>query len=166
MNLEVTFRRSLDINVIPFQHANQIQFCIGQEEPSMFALGVSDHVMIAHRIADPVFGLAQRLHGATYVIDLQIRTPALGQHNVVMDIGLLRSALRAVLDEFDYSYLDEHPDFLNVVSTTERVAEHVANRVVGRIGLLALNDRPLPGSTVQVTVRESPVAYAAYERKL
>jgi len=132
----------------------------------MFTLGVSDHVMIAHRIADPVFGLAQRLHGATYAIDLQIRAPVLSRHNVVMDIGQLRSALRSVLDEFDYCNLDEHPDFVDIVSTTERVAEHVANRVVERIGLLAMDDRPLPGGTVQVTVRESPVAYAAYARKL
>ena len=132
----------------------------------MFTLGVSDHVMIAHRIADPVFGLAQRLHGATYAIDLQIRVPALSRHNVVMDIGRLRSALRAVLDEFDYCNLDEHPAFVGIVSTTERVAEHVANRVVERIAQLEIDERPVPGGTMQVTVRESPVAYAAYERKL
>lgn len=136
------------------------------EEPSMFTLGVSDHIMIAHRIADPAFGLAQRLHGATYAIDLQVRTPVLGRHHVVMDIGQLRTTLRAVLDEFDYSNLDEHPDFVGVVSTTERVAEHVANRVAERVAQLAMDDRPLPGSTVQVTARESPVAYAAYEREL
>jgi 6-pyruvoyltetrahydropterin/6-carboxytetrahydropterin synthase len=132
----------------------------------MFTLGVSDHVMVAHSIADPVFGPAQRLHGATYAIDLQIRVHTLNRHNVVMDIGILRAILRAILDQFDYSNLDDHPAFAGMISTTERVAEHVANRVVERIGQLEADRRPVSGGTVNVVVKESPVAYAGYERPL
>jgi 6-pyruvoyltetrahydropterin/6-carboxytetrahydropterin synthase len=132
----------------------------------MFTLGVSDHVMIAHSIADPVFGPAQRLHGATYSIDLQIRVPELNRHNVVMDIGLLRISLRTILDQFDYFNLDEHPAFAGMISTTERVAEYVANRVAERLAQLEIDQRPVPGGTVNVIVRESPVAYAGYERPL
>lgn len=132
----------------------------------MFTLGVSDHVMVAHTLADPVFGLAQRLHGATYAIDLQIRVTELGRHNVVMDIGVLRSTLRAVLDEFDYSNLDEHPAFSGIVSTTERVAEHIAARVAERIRGLAPDEMPEPGATLTVMARESPLAYAGYDCKL
>lgn len=132
----------------------------------MFTLGVSDHVMIAHSIADPVFGPAQRLHGATYTVDLLIRVQSLNTHNVVMDIGRLRQILRQVLDDIDYSNLDEHAAFAGRVSTTERVAEYVANRVTALLQALPSDGRPTAGGTLQVLLRESPVAYASYERNL
>jgi 6-pyruvoyltetrahydropterin/6-carboxytetrahydropterin synthase len=130
----------------------------------MFALGVSDHVMIAHSFADPFFGPAQRLHGATYAVDLEVRAATLGPHQVVMDIGAMRDLLRAVLAELDYRNLDEHRAFEGRLSTTERVAEHVANRAAERLAGLPADAAPVPGSSVRVVVRESPVAYAAYQR--
>src|ERR1700681_3531493 len=99
----------------------------------MFTLAVSDHVMIAHSFPDPFFGPAQRLHGATYAIDLEVRSPSLGPHDVVMDIGALRSLLRAVLVDFDYANLDEHAAFAEHMSTTERVAEYIADRAAERL---------------------------------
>lgn len=132
----------------------------------MFRLGVSDHIMIAHSIADPTFGPAQRLHGATYAIELELRAAQVGVHHVVMDIGLLRSTLRAVLDELDYGNLDDHPGFKNVASTTERVVEYIANRVAAAIHHLAAESQPPKDATLCVLARESPVAYAAYERPL
>ena len=130
----------------------------------MFALGVSDHVMIAHSFADPFFGPAQRLHGATYAVDLEVRAAGLGPHEVVMDIGAMRDLLRAVLAELDYRNLDEHVAFQDRLSTTERVAEHVANRAAERLARLPPGAAPVPGSSVRVVVRESPVAYASFER--
>jgi 6-pyruvoyltetrahydropterin/6-carboxytetrahydropterin synthase len=130
----------------------------------MFTLGVSDHVMIAHSFADPFFGPAQRLHGATYAIDLEVRAPALGPHHVVMDIGALRALLRTVLAELDYRSLDDHPAFPGRTSTTERVAEYIANQAAERLAQLAVDEAPVPGASVHVRVRESPLAYAAYER--
>lgn len=132
----------------------------------MFVLGVSDHVMIAHSFADPFFGPAQRLHGATYAVDLEVRAPSLGPHEVVMDIGALRGALRAILEELDYRNLDEHAAFEGRLSTTERVAEHIAGRAAVRLGQLPPDAAPPRGSSLRVVVRESPVAYAAYERTL
>lgn len=124
----------------------------------MFRLGVSDHVMIAHSFPDEFFGPAQRMHGATYGVEVEVRVPELGPHHVVMDIGLLRAVLRRVLDEIDYRNLDEHPAFAGLFSTTERVAEHVANRIAAELGERS--------GSLAVLVRESPVAYAAYERPL
>jgi 6-pyruvoyl-tetrahydropterin synthase len=132
----------------------------------MFTLGVSDHVMIAHSFADPFFGPAQRVHGATYAIDLEVRVTALGPHHVVMDIGALRDLLRAVLAEIDYRNLDQVPAFAGRMSTTERVAEYVADRAAERIARVEGGGAPAPGGSLRVVVRESPVAYAAYERLL
>jgi 6-pyruvoyltetrahydropterin/6-carboxytetrahydropterin synthase len=132
----------------------------------MFTLGVSDHVMIAHSFADPFFGPAQRLHGATYGIDLEIRAASLGVHEVVMDIGALRDLLRAILSELDYRNLDEHDAFAGRMSTTERVAQHVADRAAERIAGLGPDAAPVSGASVRVVARESPIAYAAYERAI
>jgi 6-pyruvoyl-tetrahydropterin synthase len=132
----------------------------------MFTLGVSDHVMIAHSFADPFFGPAQRMHGATYGIELEVRAASLGPHHVVMDIGALRALLRRVLDSLDYRNLDEHPAFPGRTSTTERVAEHVAGLVAEQIDALDADASPASGSSLRVVVRESPVAWVAFERPL
>jgi 6-pyruvoyltetrahydropterin/6-carboxytetrahydropterin synthase len=130
----------------------------------MFTLGVSDHVMIAHSFGDPFFGAAQRLHGATYAIDLEVRVSTLGPHHVVMDIGQLRAILRSALDEIDMRNLDEHEAFPQRTSTTERVAEWVAARAAEQIRRVTGDRAPSAGASVRVLVRESPVAYATYER--
>src|SRR3974390_755971 len=132
----------------------------------MFALGVSDHVMIAHSFADPFFGAAQRLHGATYAIDLEVRAPALGPHDVVMDIGALRALPRDGPAGLDYRNLDEESAFRGRSSTTERVAQYVADRAAECMRGLAAEAAPVHGSSLRVMVRESPVAYATYERGL
>jgi 6-pyruvoyl-tetrahydropterin synthase len=130
----------------------------------MFALGVSDHVMVAHSFPDPFFGPAQRLHGATYGVELEVKAPHLGPHQVVMDIGALRALLQGILEELDYRNLDEHPAFAGRFSTTEQVAEHVARRAAEALGQLEPEQAPAPGAMVRALVRESPVAYAAFER--
>ncbi|WP_437596467.1 6-pyruvoyl trahydropterin synthase family protein [Sorangium sp. So ce590] len=132
----------------------------------MFLLGVSDHVMIAHSFSDPFFGPATRMHGATYAIEVEIRAKALGPHHVVMDIGALHAALRRALDTIDYQNLDEHQAFPGRTSTTERVAEHVAGLLAADIAKLPADEAPHPGATLRVLVRESPSAYAGFERDL
>ena len=122
--------------------------------------------MIAHSFADPYFGPAQRLHGATYAIDVEVRASALNPHHVVMDIGALRSILRGVCEELDYRCLDDHPAFPEKTSTTERIAEHVATRVAEAVGTLARDAGPPSGASLRVVLRESPVAYASFERTL
>jgi len=132
----------------------------------MFSVGVSDHVMIAHSFADPTFGPAQRMHGATYAVEVEVRAPALNVHHVVMDIGAMRSILRGVLDTLDYSNLDEHPAFPGRTSTTERVAEHVAAEMAAKIAALPADAKATAGATMRVLLRESPVAWASFERAL
>lgn len=132
----------------------------------MFVLGVSDHVMIAHSFADPFFGPAQRLHGATYGVEIEVRAPRLNAHHVVMDIGALRSILREALATLDYSNLDDHPAFPGRTSTTERVAEHVTGLVAAAIRALPADAAPPAGGSLRVLLRESPVAWAAFEAPL
>ncbi len=129
----------------------------------MFSVGVSDHVMIAHSFADPTFGPAQRLHGATYAVETEVRAPALNVHHVVMDIGAMRSILRRTLDALDYSNLDDHAAFPGRTSTTERVAEYVAKELVTSFLALPEDARPTAGATLRVLLRESPVAFASFE---
>jgi len=132
----------------------------------MFSVGVSDHVMIAHSFADPTFGPAQRLHGATYAVEAEVRAPALNVHHVVMDIGAMRSILRKVLDDLDYRCLDDHPAFPNRTSTTERIAEHVAGELARAFAELPEDARATKGASLRVLLRESPVAFASFERPL
>jgi 6-pyruvoyltetrahydropterin/6-carboxytetrahydropterin synthase len=132
----------------------------------MFALGISDHIMIAHSFADPFFGPATRLHGATYTVEVEIRAKGLGPHHVIMDIGALHESLRRVLGALNYSNLDEHPAFPGRTSTTERVAEYLANALAEDIAKVPADAAPLPGSTLRVLLRESPTAYASFERLL
>ena len=132
----------------------------------MFSVGVSDHVMIAHSFADPTFGPAQRLHGATYAVEAEVRAPSLNVHHVVMDIGAMRSILRRTLDALDYSNLDDHPAFPGRTSTTERVAEYVAKQLAEAFVTLPEDARATAGATLRVLLRESPVAFASFERPL
>jgi 6-pyruvoyltetrahydropterin/6-carboxytetrahydropterin synthase len=132
----------------------------------MFSVGVSDHVMIAHSFADPTFGPAQRLHGATYAVEAEVRAPSLNAHHVVMDIGAMRTILRRVLDTLDYSNLDDHPAFPGRTSTTERVAQHVGNELAKAFLALPADAKATAGATLRVVLRESPVAFASFERAL
>jgi 6-pyruvoyltetrahydropterin/6-carboxytetrahydropterin synthase len=130
---------------------------------AMFSVGVSDHCMIAHSFADPFFGPAQRLHGATYAVEVEVRSPSLGVHHVVMDIGALGTIVGQAVRSLDYSNLDDHPAFPDRTSTTERVAEHLAHSVVIQIRTLPDDGRPIEPATLRVRLRESPTAWASYE---
>ncbi len=132
----------------------------------MFSLSVSDHIMVAHSFADPFFGPAQRLHGATYGVELTVRTPALGPHHVVMDIGAMRDILRRVLGALDYTNLDEHPAFPGRTSTTERLAEYLARSVAQEVAKLPHDAAPPAPAVLSLLLRESPVAWASYEMPL
>jgi len=125
----------------------------------MFSVTVRDHMMIAHSLSGEVFGPAQRLHGATYVVDASFRRETLDADGIVVDIGRAAEALRAVVGEFGYRNLDDEPDLAGVNTTTEALAKIVADRLADRMG-----DTGLDGITV--TLRESHVAWASYERPL
>jgi 6-pyruvoyl-tetrahydropterin synthase len=132
----------------------------------MFSVTVRDHVMIAHSFRGEVFGPAQRLHGATYVVDATFRRPELDADDLVVDIGAATSELGAVLGELNYRNLDDEPAFAGRNTSTELLARVVADRLAERVGAGAFgpNARGLTGITV--TLHESHVAWASYERDL
>jgi 6-pyruvoyl-tetrahydropterin synthase len=132
----------------------------------MFSVTVRDHVMIAHSFRGEVFGPAQRLHGATYVVDATFRRPQLDADDLVVDIGAATSELGAVLGELNYRNLDDEPAFAGRNTSTELLARVVADRLAERVdaGAFGPNARGLTGITV--TLHESHVAWATYERDL
>jgi 6-pyruvoyl-tetrahydropterin synthase len=133
---------------------------------TVFSVTVRDHMMIAHSFRGEVFGPAQRLHGATFVVDATFRRPDLDADGIVVDIGLATEQLRAVLGELTYRNLDDEPAFAGVNTTTEVLARTVADRLVERVhaGDLGAGARDLSGITV--TLHESHIAWASYERSL
>jgi 6-pyruvoyl-tetrahydropterin synthase len=132
----------------------------------VFSVTVRDHLMIAHSFHGETFGPAQRLHGATYVVDATFRRADLDADNVVVDIGRAGEQLHAVLAELTYRNLDDEPAFAGMNTTTEALARVIADRLADRVEIGALGDaaRDLDGLTV--TLHESHVAWASYERPL
>ena len=132
----------------------------------MFSVTVRDHMMVAHSFRGDVFGPAQQLHGATFVVDATFRRPELDADGVVVDIGLAAAALHAVLGQLTYRNLDDDPGLAGRNTTTEVLAQVVADRLAERIaaGELGATGRAVTGLTV--TLHESHIAWAAYEREL
>ncbi len=132
----------------------------------MFSITVRDHVMVAHSFHGEVFGPAQRLHGATFVVDATFRRAELDADNIVVDIGLATGELGAVLADLNYRNLDDEPAFAGVNTSTEFLAKVVADRLAEKVhaGALGEGARGLAGITV--SLKESHVAWATYERAL
>jgi 6-pyruvoyl-tetrahydropterin synthase len=132
----------------------------------VFSVTVRDHMMIAHSFTGAVFGPAQRLHGATYVVDATFRRADLDDDGVVVDIGAAAGLLHDVLGELTYRNLDDDPDLAGTNTTTEVLARVVADRLALRIGDGALGPGGGGLEGLTVTLRESHVAWASYDRRL
>ncbi len=132
----------------------------------MFSITVRDHIMVAHSFRGDVFGPAQRLHGATFVVDATFRRPELDADNIVVDIGLATEALGAVLGELNYRNLDDEPAFAGTNTTTEVLARTIADRLADRVGAGGLGEGARELAGITVTLHESHVAWASYERTL
>ena len=132
----------------------------------MYAVEVSDHIMIAHSFKGEVFGPAQALHGATFVVDVAFIAERLDSNGVVVDIGRAHEALKATLAPLNYRNLDEIPEFKGANSTTEFMTKHVFDRLAqaARAGDLGRDGREL--DSIRVTISESHVARAWYEAPL
>jgi len=131
----------------------------------VFSVTVQDHMLIAHSLRGETFGPAQRLHGATYIVDATFRRAELDSDGVVVDIGLASAELRAVLAELDYRNLDDEPSLAGVNTTTEALARLIADRLAERVRV-SLGDGAQELDSLVVTLHESPVASASYERTL
>ncbi|HVV22256.1 MAG TPA: 6-carboxytetrahydropterin synthase [Pseudonocardiaceae bacterium] len=132
----------------------------------MFSVTVRDHVMVAHSFHGEVFGPAQRLHGATFVVDATFRRAELDSDNIVVDIGRAGAELAAVLADLNYRNLDDEPDFRGVNTSTEFLAKVVADRLADRIAAGAFGENARGLSGIEVTLHESHLARASYERPL
>lgn len=133
----------------------------------MHSVGVREHVMIAHSFKGEVFGPAQRLHGATFVVDCEFRRPTLAEgSNIVVDIGRAGEALKAILAEVNYRNLDEVPEFAGQNTTTEFLARHVHARMRAAIAEGRLGPGAEGVTSIKVTLRESHVAWAGYEAEV
>ena len=132
----------------------------------MFSVTIRDHLMIAHSLRGEVFGPAQRLHGATYVVDATFRRATLDADGIVVDIGRAAEVLRAVVGEFSYRNLDDEVEFAGMNTTTEALARVIADRLADRARDGALGDGALELDGLVVTLHESHVAWASYERPL
>jgi 6-pyruvoyl-tetrahydropterin synthase len=122
--------------------------------------------MIAHSLRGEVFGPAQRLHGATYVVDATFYREALDADRIVVDIGLARELLQAVLGDFNYRNLDELADFDGINTTTEVLAQWITDRIADRIYGGDLGEGAQGVARLAVTLHESPGASAGYERPI
>ncbi len=132
----------------------------------MFSVTVRDHMMIAHSFRGEVFGPAQRLHGATYVVDATFRRAALDADNIVVDIGLAAQELHGVVAELSYRNLDDEAAFEGMNTSTEAMAQVVADRLADRIRAGALGEAARELDGLAVTLHESHIAWASYERPL
>ena len=132
----------------------------------MFSVTVRDHIMIAHSFTGEVFGPAQKLHGATFVVDATFKRPELDADNIVLDIGRASEELHAICGSLSYRNLDDEAEFAGVNTSTEFLAKVIADRLAGRAeaGELGAGARGLTG--IAVTLHESHVASAGYERTL
>jgi 6-pyruvoyltetrahydropterin/6-carboxytetrahydropterin synthase len=123
----------------------------------MYTVTVRDHIMVAHSLPRDVFGPAQALHGATYVVEATFRRRDLDDDGIVVDIGAATSALAETLDRLRYRNLDEHPDFDGVLTTTEALTRWVADRLAESSVMEGLDG-------LEVVLRESPDAWVSYTR--
>ena len=132
----------------------------------MYSVSVRDHFMIAHSFTGAVFGPAQRLHGATYIVDVEFRRAELDSDGIVVDIGRATEVVRAILGALSFQNLDEVPEFKGRNTTTEFLARIVFDRVVFAISRGALGAQASGMATIRVTLHESHVASASYDGAL
>lgn len=132
----------------------------------MYSLNVREHFMIAHSFKGKIFGPAQGLHGATYVVDLEMRRPALDDDGLVVDIGLASQSLAGVLAELNYKNLDDVAEFTGQNTSTEFLARVIFERIATLIKAGELGPAALGLTAMKVTLHESHIAWAAFENEL
>ncbi len=125
----------------------------------MYSLAVKDHIFIAHSLPGEVFGLAQNLHGATYIVEAEFKRETIDENNIVFDIGLASGVLRDVLAGLNYKNLDDLEEFASRLTTVEFLSKHIHDQVSARIA-------PFFKGWLKVTLQESPVARASYEAEV
>jgi 6-pyruvoyl-tetrahydropterin synthase len=132
----------------------------------VFSVTVRDHMMVAHSLRGEVFGPAQRLHGATYVVDATFQRASLDADNIVVDLGAAAAQLHAVLADLSYRNLDDEADLAGLNTSTEALAQVISDRLAEKVNAGALGDTARELDGLVVTLHESHIASASYERPL
>jgi 6-pyruvoyl-tetrahydropterin synthase len=132
----------------------------------LFSVTVRDHIMIAHSFSGEVFGPAQKLHGATFVVDATFKREELDADNIVVDIGAASVELHGVCGALSYRNLDDEADFKGINTSTEFLAKVIADRLADKIAAGALGEGARGLSGISITLHESHIAWAGYERSL
>jgi 6-pyruvoyl-tetrahydropterin synthase len=132
----------------------------------MYSLTVADHVMVAHSFKGEEFGPAQRVHGATFVVEAEFRAEKLDRLNLLIDIAAARVELRRILDGFDYNNLDDMGQFAGQNTSTEFLCAYIHGKLVEVIQTGRLGEAAKAVQSIKVLLRESPLAWAAYEAAL
>ena len=132
----------------------------------MYSLSVRDHFMVAHSFRGEIFGPAQKLHGATYVVDVIFQRPDLDSNGLVVDIGLARCALKEVVECFNYKNLDEEAQFADINTTTEMLAALIFDRMADKIRSGSLGTEAEDLTSMKVKLNESHVAWGSFESEL
>jgi 6-pyruvoyl-tetrahydropterin synthase len=132
----------------------------------LFVVEVRDHIMIAHSLHGALFGPAQGLHGATFIVDVAFMAETLDANGVVVDIGKAADAVKAALAPLNYRNLDELPDFKNTNTTTEFLARYLFEQIAGMARLDSLGRKGRELNAIRITIAESHVARAWYEAPL
>lgn len=122
----------------------------------MYTVTVRDHMLVAHSLKGEVFGKAQNLHGATYIVEAEFKRPELDQNNTVIDVGMASRILKEVISQIDYQNLDERGEFHSHITTTEFLARYIHGQIATRVG-------PSFEGKLRITLRESPVVWGSYE---
>lgn len=131
-----------------------------------FTLTVRDHMMVAHSFSGETFGPAQRLHGATFIVDASFRASELDSDGVVVDIGRAADALSQITGSLTYRNLDDQPEFAGMNTTTERLCQVIADGLAERVADGRLGSAGTRLSSIEVTLHESHIAWASFERTL
>ena len=131
----------------------------------MYSIKVRENILIAHSLPGEVFGPAQNMHGATYLVDAEFFTDKLNEYNIIMDLGVVMKILKETLKVYNYKNLDEVEEFKNIITSTEFLAKNIFDKILNKLKSDYPNDYKIL-KKIKISLQESNVAWATYEQKI
>tara|TARA_B100000945_G_C20275578_1_gene546091 strand:- start:286 stop:684 length:399 start_codon:yes stop_codon:yes gene_type:complete len=131
----------------------------------MYSIKVRENILIAHSLPGEVFGPAQNMHGATYLVDAEFFTDQLNKYNIIMDLGIVSTILKDILKIYNYQNLDDVEEFKGIITTTEFLAEDICNKILSKLKNEYIDDYNSL-KKIKITLQESNVAWASYEKEV
>ena len=131
----------------------------------MYSIKVRENILIAHSLPGEVFGPAQNMHGATYLVDAEFFTDKLNKYNIIMDLGIVSTILKEILKIYNYQNLDDVEEFKGIITTTEFLAEDICNKILSKLKNEYIDDYNSL-KKIKITLQESNVAWASYEKEV